>query len=264
MSISMKSLFYTIVPVLLIICSCESFQEEEVVCLPVNMTATIIQGTETKKIIADFNYVPGTGMLDHITWSNHQTHYFEYNNDESLRVVREFKVKEKVQEETWFQYNGELVEKVELVKRNLDYIYLEPLDSIHVGYIDFEYEGEDIIEETHYEYSANGKSAKAVWRVSYQYDLNGNIINSAASDPRTKSGESITMTYDTSKHPFADLNYYFTGESFVNNQLSKSVENNDLNYNYELNLNTHGYPEMIYEKLGTSNTRIIRYSYQCL
>jgi hypothetical protein len=260
----MKNLYYILAPLLIIICSCESFQEEEVICLPVNMTATVIQGTETTKVIADLHYVPGTGMLDHITWSNHQTHYFEYNNDESLHVVKEFKVKEKVQKESWFQYSGALVEKVNLVKRNLDYIFLEPLDSIHVGYIDFEYEGEDIIEEIHYMFSAEGKSPEAVWKVSYQYDLNGNIINSTASDPRTKTGESITMTYDASKHPFADVNYYFTGESFVNNQLSKFIENQDLDYNYELNLNAHGYPEIIYEKLGTSNTRIIRYSYQYL
>lgn len=243
--------------------SCDSYNEDEVVCLPVNMTATIVQGTETKKIIADFHYIPETNRLDHITWSNHQTHYFEYNEAGRLMVVRQMKVDVKVQEEKWFNYDGSLVDRVVLVKRNLDYIYLEPLDSIYSGYIEYEYEGMNIIEEKRFEVSANGKSLEAVLVVEYEYDAKGNILSSSASDPRTKSTESFLMTYDQSKHPLSGLQYYFSGESFVNNLLSKSVEEQDFNYSYELRLNDQGYPEIIYEKLGMTNSRIIRYSYLC-
>ena len=36
-----------------ILCSCETYNDKEMICLPVNMTATVVQGSETKKIIAD-------------------------------------------------------------------------------------------------------------------------------------------------------------------------------------------------------------------
>ena len=244
--------------------SCESFmEEEEIVCLPTNMTATIVEGSSTKKIIADFHYVPDTDMLDHITWSNHQTHYFEYNGNEQLTVVRQVKVKEKVQKESYYQYDGGLVQRVELINRNLDYIFLEPIDSTYVGYIEFSYEGDRITEEIRYEMPENGATPEMVRRVTYDYDSKGNILSSSISEPGTKSGDLITMTYDSSKHPFSHLNYYFSGESYVNNPLSKQLSEDGLEYNYDFDLNEFGYPEMIYEKLGSANTRFIRYSYLC-
>lgn len=249
--------------ILSVIYSCDSNNKEEVVCLPVNMTATIVQGTETKKIIADFHYVPGTNRLDHITWSNHQTHYFEYNEAGRLMVVRQMKVDVKVQEEMWFGFDGSLVDRVVLVKRNLDYTYLEPLDSIYYGYIEFGYEGVNIIEEKRFEVSGDGKSIEAVWIVVYEYDANGNIVSSSASDPGTNATESFLMTYDQSKHPLSGLQYYFSGESFVNNMISKSDGDQNFNYSYDLQLNDQGYPEIIYEKLGIITSRIIRYSYLC-
>lgn len=246
-----------------VVYSCENFEESiQVVCLPTNMTATIVQGTETKKIIADFNYVPDTELVDHITWSNHQTHYFEYNDMGKISVVRQMKVDIKVQEEMWFLYEGSLVDRIILVKRNLDYVFLEPKDSIYTGYITFEYEGKNILKEKRYEVSDHGKKEET-WRVDYEYDANGNLVTSTASDPRISSSESVTMSYDSSKHPFSDLQYYFTGESFVNNLIKRTLVEEAFEYNYELTLNEYGYPEIIYEKLGTTNTRIIRYSYMC-
>jgi hypothetical protein len=72
------------------------------------------------------------------------------------------------------------------------------------------------------------------------------------------------MTYDNNRHPFSDLQYYFTGESFVNNQLSKYLGEEDFSYSYDIELNEYGYPETIYEKLGLTHSRIIRYSYLSL
>lgn len=242
--------------------SCETFHDEdEVICLPVNVTTTLVQGSQTKKIIADFHYDPGTDRLDHITRSDHQTHYFEYDGAGKISVVRLVKVDRKVQEEMWFHYDGALVERVMLVKRNLDYIFLEPVDSVYTGSIRFEYNGGDVVEETRTEVCSDSKKEEMVWKVEYDYDNSGNITSIHRFDPRTRSAEEATLTYDNSKHPFSDLQYYFTGESFVNNLLSKTVDAEDITYNYELRLNEYGYPEMIYEKLGMSNSRIIRYSY---
>jgi len=264
----MKSLtFPAFVLMLSLLCSCDSFYEkyeaieEETICLPINMTATLIQGTETSEIVADFHYVPDTDILDHITWSNRQIHKFSYDDFGQLEILSQLKVDEKVMEEMWFTYDGRQVERIDLVKRNLDGIYLDPLDSIHLGYIVFEYERNHVSVESRYEFIQGSMEEEITWKVEYEYDNKGNIISSQAFDPRTSSIESVHMTYDASKHPLSEIQYYFNGESFINNCLSKSMVDGGYDYNYELQLNEFGYPETIHEKLGTTDTQIIRYSY---
>jgi len=242
--------------------ACEIAPEEvEIDCLPVNISITLVQGSQTSKIIADFHYIPESNRLDHITWSNHQTHYFEYDSRDRISVVRAIKVDTKVQEERWFVYDGLQVERVDLVKRNLDYTYLEPLDSIYTGYVEYEYEGENVIEEREYEISAGGYREEYVRNVAYDYDNNGNLLSRTELNP--VSGETITstMTYDQSKHPYFALQYYINGESYVNNMLTRS-EGDDFDFTYDLSLNEYAYPETIYEKLGSAYTRISNYSYK--
>ncbi len=93
----------TAVILLSLLCACESYYqpEEDVICLPLNMSATEIQGAETKKLIADFTYIPGTDLLDHITWSNNQSHFFNYDEFGRLQMVIYMKVDARVQEEMW-------------------------------------------------------------------------------------------------------------------------------------------------------------------
>jgi len=243
--------------------SCDSAVEEiETVCLPLNMTITQVQGSMTSKIIADFHYVEDSDLLDHITWSNHQTHYFEYDESGKLSVVKMMKVDTKVLEELWFEYDGSLVKRVDLITRNLDYTYLEPLDSIHTGYVAMEYNGNLITREAEYEFLANGNKEEFVKDVRYEYDSQGNLISTNTMYPKTGGAESQTMSYDQSKHPFGALQYYFTGESFVNNMVSKSESETGFEFTYDLRLNEYQYPDVIYEKLGSSNTRIFKYAYE--
>jgi hypothetical protein len=242
--------------------ACELAPEEvEISCLPVNVSITLVQGSQTSKIIADFHYIPETDRLDHITWSNHQTHYFEYDSRDLISVVRVIKVNTKVQEEKWFVYDGFLVERVDLVKRNLDYTYLEPLDSIYTGYVEYEYEGENVIEEWEYEITEGGHREEYVRNVKYEYDSDGNLLSSTELDPESGETVTTTMTYDQSKHPYFALQYYINGESYVNNMLSRS-EGDEFDYTYNLSLNEYEYPETIYEKLGSAYTRISNYSYR--
>ena len=242
--------------------ACELAPEEvEVSCLPVNVSITLVQGSQTSKIIADFHYIPETDRIDHITWSNHQTHHFEYDSRDQISVVRAIKVNTKVQEEKWFVYDGFLVERVDLVKRNLDYTYLEPLDSIYTGYVEYEYEGENVIEEWEYEITEGGHREEYVRNVTYEYDSDGNLLSSTELNPESGETVTTTMTYDQSKHPYFALQYYINGESYVNNMLSRS-EGDQYDYTYNLSLNEYEYPETIYEKLGSAYTRISNYSYR--
>ena len=241
--------------------SCESTVEEvETICLPLNMTITQVQGSMTNKIIADFHYVEDSNLIDHITWSNHQTHYFEYDVSGKLNVVKIMRVDTKVLEEMWFEYDGSLVEKVHLIKRNLDYVYLEPLDSLYTGYVLMEYNGSMITRQKEYSIGDDQRE-EFVKDVRYEYDAQGNLISSNTMYPQLGKSVLQSMTYDQSKHPFGGLQYYFNGESFVNNMLSKSESETGFEYTYDLRLNEYEYPDVIYEKLGSSNTRIFKYAY---
>ena len=259
----MKSLpFIAVSALLLSLFACESHMDEiETICLPVNMTITQVQGSMTHKLIADFHYLPESDLIDHITWSNHQTHYFQYDASGRLAVLKIMKVDAKVQEEMWFVYEGSLAERVDLVTRNLDYVYLEPKDSIYTGYVELEYNGQQVIRESEYTLSAHGNQEELVRSVHHEYDVQGNLISSTVLDVVTGEKEHLSMSYDQSKHPFGGLQYYFNGESFVNNVVRKSVQETEFEYTYDLRLNEYQYPELIYEKLGSSSTRIIKYAY---
>lgn len=251
-----------VLPLFLLAISCESVEPEiEPVCIPTNISMTVVQGSQTLKIIADFHYRPGTELLDRITWSNHQTHYFEYDESDRLKVIRVMNVDTKVQEERWYNYNGSLVESVDLIKRNLDYTYLEPLDSIYTGYVEYAYEGSYITEESEYEITADGHREEYTRKTSYGYDTEGNLIFRTDLDPISGVSTQTTMTYDQTRHPYFALQYYFQGESYVNNMLTRSEESG-FDYTYNLTLNEYEYPETVYEKLGSAYTRIINYAYE--
>jgi len=246
---------------LFLIYSCESPQEEEkLLILPVSMNSTIVQGSSSTKVIADFHYQPDNNLLDRITWSNYQTHYFEYDASSRLKVVRKELVKEKLMEELWLKYDGAEFSEVILVKRNLNYTTLEPMDSAYTGHIDYDYEGKHIVGETEYRIQQGTETLYPVRESSYEYDEAGNILslNTRYLDG-SEADKSIEMTYDSGRHPFSDLLYYFTGESFVNNLLSKTVGSMD--YTYDVRLDARDYPETIYEKLGSSYSRITNFTY---
>ncbi|MEZ5069510.1 MAG: hypothetical protein R2751_00730 [Bacteroidales bacterium] len=252
--------FFLSFPVLaLLACSCTKTEPELPYSLPLNMNVTLFEGTNAKRIIADFHYRDEDHLLDHITWSNHQTHYFQFDEADRLALLTMVRVDAKEQEEWWFRYGGAGVERVDVVKRNLDYIYLEPLDSIYQGSIRYEYDKKHIVKETRMAADAGGETAESV--TDYTRDKKGNILSKVTSKPGLGVVETLNLTYDGEKHPYADLPYYFSGESFVNNALTLRNEEENMDFEYEVHLNALGYPESIYETLGSANTRIIRYTY---
>lgn len=251
-----------LVPVFLI-SSCEkSFEgDSSLLLLPASMSETVIAGSNTTRIMADFHYLPDSDLVDHITWSNHQIHYFSYDGAKRLILLRKLKVQEKVQEEFYFSYEGELVSEVLLVKRNLDYTYLEPIDSASTGRIIYENEGMQVISEREYGIQKDSNREVLVRLVAYEYDGGGNIISRKTSYPDgSDKNENVEVSYDSGKHPLSGLSYYFTGESFVNNPLNRIIDNID--YSYDITLNSENYPELIYEKFGSTHSRVFRYTYK--
>lgn len=260
----MKRLLITLsVVAIFLLNSCEVSPEDEarVHLLPINMSETVIMGVNTIKIIADFHYLPNSDFVDHITWSNHQTHYFTYDASNKLSLLSKLKVKEKVQEEFYFSYEGELVSEVILVKKNLDYAYLEPIDSTFTGRIEYEYNGNLVVRESEYGVQKGNNKEYLVREVSFEYDYEGNMISRKTSlQDGGEMDEKVLLTYDSGKHPLSGLAYYFNGESFVNNPLTKTL--GTMEYSYDITLNSEKYPELIYEKLGSTHTRIFKYTYK--
>lgn len=260
----MKHLFVTLLLIsVFLLSSCEkSFEgDSSLLLLPTSMSETVIAGSNTTRVMADFHYHPDSDLVDHITWSNHQIHYFSYDAAKKLVVLKKLKVLEKVQEELYFSYEGEQVSEVLLVKRNLDYTYLEPLDSIYTGRIVYENEGMRVISEREYGIQKDSNREVLVREVAYEYDGGGNILSRKTSYmDGSEKDETIDISYDAGKHPLSGLSYYFTGESFVNNPLTRIVDKDD--YSYDITLNSENYPEVIYEKLGSSHTRVFRYTYK--
>lgn len=238
-------------------CETESFEDLQV-CLPERISTTLIQGTTTTRIIADFHYLPDSRLIDHITWSNHRTDYFAYDGTGRLTMVSQVRVDEKLQQDMIFEYEGEKVTGAKLVDRNLDYTYLEPVDSAMTGRVSYHYDGERIIREKRFSISAGQEVLQGT--TEYHYDVSGNIT-SRTNNISGESPETTEFTYDSNRHPFSALAYYFSGESFVNHPLTKSSEYSNMDFHYQVKSNASGFPEMVYETLGGSNTSIIRYSY---
>lgn len=56
-------------------------EEDGTTCLPLRISMTLVQGSQSSKIVADFSYRDGSDLVDHITWSKHPFYalpfYFE-------------------------------------------------------------------------------------------------------------------------------------------------------------------------------------------
>jgi len=260
----MKRIIYTLVTVTLIVASsCESENATLVRCFPDRMSANIIGGV-TGNLTADFHYVPDSELLDHITWSDKKTHYFEYDDFGNLTLVRLKRIDYKVQEEQWFSYEGNKIIRVDECVKRLDIIYLDPIegDSSYTGHREFEYSGNNITLEKIYQVEKNKKETLVIEN-AYEYDGNGNIIRSVLTDIEAKSEETTALSYHQSKHPYSQINMVFTGETYINNVLSRTEQTDNLEYTYEIVFDNNKYPSEVIEKTNGRVSRVTRYTYFC-
>lgn len=249
--------------ILVVSSSCETESVEKVRCFPDRMSSNIIGGV-TGNLTADFYYVSDSEMLDHITWSDKKTHYFEYDEFGDLAVVKLKKIDYKVQEEQWFSYEGNKIVRVDECVKSLDIIYLEPVegDSTYTGHREFEYSGNNITLEKIYEVGKN-KKEKLVFENSYEYDANGNIVRNVLTNIETKSEETIALSYHQSMHPYSQINMFITGETFVNNVITRTESAENLEYTYEIVFDNNQYPKEVIERTNGRVSAVTRYTYFC-
>ncbi|MBN1131581.1 MAG: hypothetical protein JXR52_08330 [Bacteroidales bacterium] len=249
--------------ILVVLASCETESSREVRCFPKRMAVTIAGG-ETTKLTADFTYVPGTGLLDHITWSNKQTDYFEYNDRGLPVLVRMKKVGFKIQEELWFIYEDERLVRLDRCSRRLDIIYQEPVegDSTFTGFHLYDYAGNRIGRERIYT-TSDGKKTELAEEIEYVYDETGNVVRMTSTDAKTKKQDILNFSYHASHHPFSQIKFYFTGESFIHNIITKSDLSENLEVTYDIILDGNRYPQQVVERTNSVLSRVIQYTYDC-
>ena len=170
----------------------------------------------------------------------------------------------KIQDELWFSYENKRLVRIDECTKRLDFIYLEPIegDSTFTGFHLFEYAGDLIATEKVYN-AKDGKKEIFIRQIDYEYDEYGNIINYTTTDIDTKSEEIVELTYHRSNHPYSRVNMYFTGETCINNVLTKTDLSEGLEYTYEIILDNNQYPKQILEKTNGMVSRIIMYTYFC-
>lgn len=241
--------------------ACET-ESTEVTCYPQRVKTTLSSGAGAISITADYKY---TGeLVDRIIWSNSQTHYFSYDEENQLSKVEEINVKTLVKTEYRVTYDSYQLMRIEKYRSGLDYLTQQPIDTSYVGYQVFSHEGANVSEEEVFVRPDETVDFSLKYRKKYSYDQAGNITELVSMNLWSgDTAESYTFTYDLQKNPFDALKLYFNGESFVNNVLQKEDKVNDNTYNYQIIYNANLYPEQINVKEDGYLYQVITYDYTC-
>jgi len=247
--------------VLLVIAGCNK-EPETSYCYPQRVTRTIPEGSETTQVTADFKYTDG--RLDHIIWSNFQTHYFNYLESGDLRSVARKNVQTFRTHESVLTYDEGRMIRSDEYNINLDRFTQENTDTTHTGYHTFVYEGGQIVvEEVFGKDQATGVMVRTAYN-EFTYDPDGNIIRSVSlSAPGKDTLAAFSYTYDTRNHPYNGLKMPFEGESHINNVHEKTdLMSGDVYFN-QIIYTSSGYPEQLNIKQESYLTEVIRIDYLC-
>ncbi len=251
-----RPLFYISILFLLFINACEI--EHEVMCYPQRVKT--VSGADAT-ITADYKYEGN--LLDHIVWSNSQTHYFSYSTEDQLVKIEEFNYKQLIKKELRMDYEGDQLMRVDKFISRLDYQTRTEEDTSYLAYHTFDHSGGEVSEEEVYIRNDESEDFTLRFKKEYDYDLSGNISSMVSMDVVSgDTAEAYTFSYDYHKNPFNALKLYFNGESFINNVLQREDLVNDKVYTYQVIYNASQYPQQINIKEGIL-IQVITFDYTC-
>lgn len=252
---------YLIVALTFVIGGCEP-NEEEIKCFPQRVTSRIVQGAGATSITADYSYEEE--QLDHIVWSNFQTHFYFYDEANRLSVISQKNVQTFLKTEHHLTYQGELPVRRDNYRITLDRATQENLDTLHLSYHEYVNEGGRITEEMIYNLNEESGSFEFEVRNKYEYDLSGNLTSYVSMDEVLGDTlEAYTYIYDTGRNIYSSLNLMFDGETHVNNIRQKTDLLTGEVYDYTLSYTATMFPEQISVEVGSYRIEIINISYSC-
>ncbi len=240
---------------------CDDMQPE-VSCFPQRITRMNAEGTKATSVTADFKYEGE--RLDRIVWSDYQTHYFIYREDGKLEKVERKNVQNYQKHESRVRYASELAERIDEYRMRLDRFTHEDVDTVHVGYRVFEYDGDKLVVEEVYEKMDDSDGMEMKRYNEYAYDIAGNIIEYVSyKGIQGDTIEAYGYTYDSRRHPFSSLELLFDGESHVNNVLQRTNLQKGVTYFNQIIYTPSSFPEQINVKQEDYLTEVVSIDYTC-
>nr|MDA3821591.1 hypothetical protein [Bacteroidales bacterium] len=237
---------------------CET--KTEIQCFPQRISIKGDAGATS--INSDYKYMGDT--LDHIVWSNYQTHTYLYNSSNQLVRVSKKNVQTFKKHEFELIYKDGLVDRRDEYLMELDRLLQEDLDTTFVGYVEYEYNGIDVVAEKVYSLNEEDGEIAIQFYKEYEYDLYGNISSYVCFDGiEGDTVDAFTYKYDTNNNPYSSIKMLFEGESYVNNIIESYDVVNDLLYKHTMAYSTTNFPEQIIIKQGSINYEITSISYTC-
>lgn len=246
---------------LLAFSSCE-IETEEYFCLPDKVTRTISHGTSATSIIADFKYEGD--RLDHVVYSNFQTHYYSYDPSGNVSKISRKDVQRFENLESIMSWEGGLMTRSDEYRIALDRFTQENTDTSYKGYREFEYDGNKLVAETIFSVKDTSKKAKVDAYKTYEYDAVGNLIqyvefNKIDGD----TVEAYRYAYDQAPNPFAELNLAFEGLTYVNNILEREDLLSGELYSYQIIYSPTNFPSQINIRQDNYLVEVVRVDYTC-
>ncbi len=258
----MSRFSFTIIVLFMIVVSGCDEQEYETSCLPERITRKESGTIKVNAVIADFKYEGD--KLERIVWSNSQTHSNSYNEDGKLAKVARKNIQNFQKLESRITYDHSLAVRTDEYRMRLDQFTHEDIDTVHVGYREFEYDGDKLVAERVFEKVEDSDRMELTHYKEYEYDLSGNIVKLVSFDDyKGDTIEAFSYTYDNRKHPFSSLDLLFEGETYVNNLVQKTDLLNDFVYSYK-NVYSHtSFPEQIIIEQENILTEVVSIVYTC-
>ncbi|MCA1746083.1 MAG: hypothetical protein LC655_00190 [Bacteroidales bacterium] len=231
-------------------------------CFPQRVTRMAAEGTKASSVTADFKYEEE--RLDRIVWSNFQTYFNSYDESGKLVKVARKNVQSFRKLESRITYERELAVRTDDYRMKMDRFTREDLDTMHMGYRLYEYDGDRLMVEKVYEKLDDSDQMELTFYKEYTYDLSGNIVQYVSMDDvQGDTIEAFSYTYDTRSHPYSSLDLPFKGESHVNNILKKTNLLKGLDYVNQVVYSPTGFPEQINVKQDNYMTEVVSIDYTC-
>lgn len=213
-------------------------------------------------VISDFKY--DGDKLERIVWSNSQTHSNSYNADGKLEKVARKNTQNFQKLESHITYDRALAVRTDEYRIKLDQFTHEDIDTVHMGYREFEYDGDKLVAERVFEKSDDSERMEMTKYNEYEYDLSGNMVKHVSFDDyRGDTIEAFSYVYDNRKHPFSSLDLLFEGETHVNNVLSKTDLIKGIVYSYKNVYSHFSFPEQIIIEQENILTEVVSIDYTC-